>query len=635
MIAKWCFPSSNGGEKRGLNDSGIETFNDNPIKSLAREICQNSLDAVLKNKTAIVEFNTFSIDADEFPDKVGFKSILEDCYDYCKDNKNPKTPAFFKNALFRIDNRKINMLRISDFNTTGLKGSDWDNLVNSSGASEKAEGKGGSFGIGKNAPFACSEFRTIFYSTLDLDGNQKSKGVSKLISYKLGVNEDGTDNLSQGTGYYGVDTSYNIRELTNMLELDKDFKRTSSGTDIYVTGLKTTGQEDFKSNIIAEVLDGFLVAIWNGKLEIRVNGYIINKDTLSDVISTYSNSLNDNTKMCFNLLADSSTEWYSLPVKLSGTMPLGNIKFGFKLLINGTNKVSMVRGSGMKIFDKGNLCPSLRFVGLAMVEGESLNSLLRSLENPSHNKWEPQRSPDPTVAKDLLRDIYNSLSEKLNEVASKTFDDQIDIEGAGDYLPDEVEDEKTDQKQENIQNTESLNKIISVETKVLEKPRSVAHLETDEIGDDIESTQESEGQPTEGDGYDGFNHQGKKPHGSGERDFENVGMLPDDNFGGEELITVKAKDIRIFCINKKDQMYRLIFTPTTSSSKGYIAIYRLAEQNEKMSIEILGVKDPTLECTRNKIGYFEFKDGQQCKVDFKIEGEEYSTMEVKLYAYKG
>ena len=82
-------------------------------------------------------------------------------------------------------------------------------------------------------------------------------------------------------------------------------------------------------------------------------------------------------------------------------------------------------------------------------------------------------------------------------------------------------------------------------------------------------------------------------------------------------------------------MYRLIFTPTTSSSKGYIAIYRLAEQNEKMSIEILGVKDPTLECTRNKIGYFEFKDGQQCKVDFKIEGEEYSTMEVKLYAYKG
>jgi len=44
---------------------------------------------------------------------------------------------------------------------------------------------------------------------------------------------------------------------------------------------------------------------------------------------------------------------------------------------------------------------------------------------------------------------------------------------------------------------------------------------------------------------------------------------------------------------------------------------------------------PTLECTRNKIGYFEFKDGQPCKVDFKIEGEEYSTMEVKLYAYKG
>ena len=96
MKAKWCFPSNNGGEKRGLNDSGIETFNDNPIKSLAREICQNSLDAILQGKTAIVEFNTFSIKSSDFPDKDGFNDILNKCYDYSKDNKNPKTPNFFK-----------------------------------------------------------------------------------------------------------------------------------------------------------------------------------------------------------------------------------------------------------------------------------------------------------------------------------------------------------------------------------------------------------------------------------------------------------------------------------------------------------------------------------------------------------
>jgi len=634
MVAKWCFPSSNGGEKRGLNDSGIETFNDNPIKSLAREICQNSLDAVLKDKTAIVEFNTFSIDTINFPDKEGFRDILEKCFDFSKNNKNPKTPVFFKNAISKMDNKKITMLRISDFNTTGLKGSDWDNLVNSSGSSEKSEGKGGSFGIGKNAPFACSEFRTVFYSTLDLDGNQRSKGVSKLISYKLGENKDGSDNLSQGTGYFGFDTSFNILEMPTMLNLDTNFNRSASGTDIYVSALRTTGEEEFKTSIIAEVLDGFLVAIWQGKLEIRVNGYVINKDSLSSVIETYTKTLNDNTKMCFDLLSDTNTTWFKLPIKLSGTMPLGEVNFGFKLRYDGTNKVSMIRSSGMKILDKTNLCPSLRFVGLATIEGDALNNLLRSLENPSHNKWEPQRSAQPSVAKDLLRDMYNGLTEKLNEVASNTFDDQIDIEGAGDYLPDEIEEEKDKKSQENIDKQENLNKIINIEVKVIEKPRSVAHLETDEIGDDIESIEDAEGKTTEGDGYDGFNHEGEKPHGTGDRDFDNVGMLPDDDFGGEQLVTVKAKDMRVFCLNKKEQLYRFIFTPTTSSIKGYISLFKIAEQNDKMPVEIIYVKDSELEFIRNKIGYFKFEDGKPCKVDVKIEGEEYSTMEVKLYAYK-
>ncbi len=633
---KWCFPSSNGGEKQGLNNSGIQTFMDNPIKSLAREICQNSLDAVLKNKTAIVEFSTFSINSTDFPDKEGFTDILKRCSDFCKDNKNQKTFNFFKNALDKLNGRKLNMLRISDFNTTGLKGNDWDNLVNSSGSSEKTDNKGGSFGIGKNAPFACSDFQTVFYSTLDLDNKQKCKGVSKLISYKLGENADGSDNLSQGTGYYGIASPFNIKHINEMLDLDKNFKRTTSGTDIYISAFRTAGEEEFKANIIAEVLDGFLVAIWQGTLEIRVNGYIINKSTLNKVIDDYKKALNDNTIMCYGLLADQELEWYELPIKLSGTMTLGNIKFGFKLRYDGTNKVSMIRSSGMKILDKGNLCPSLRFVGLGLVQGDALNNLLRSLENPSHNKWEPQRSSDPNVARNLLRDIYNSMTEKLNEVASNTFDDQIDIEGAGDYLPDVVEEEQKTKEQKPIEQTETLNKIIDVETKVIETPKSVAHLETDEIGNDVQLVEESQGSPDEGDGYEGLEHQGKKPHGEGERELDDIGMNPDDeDYSGQEQIMVKAKDLRIFCINKKEQLYRLIFTPTTSSLKGFIAISKIAEQSEKMPARIIYVKDPNLEFTRNKIGYFEFKEGHPCKVDIKIEGEEYASMEVKLYAYKG
>ena len=41
----WRFPANDDGEDDHLNHPGIEDFRNTPIISLAREICQNSLDA--------------------------------------------------------------------------------------------------------------------------------------------------------------------------------------------------------------------------------------------------------------------------------------------------------------------------------------------------------------------------------------------------------------------------------------------------------------------------------------------------------------------------------------------------------------------------------------------------------------
>ena len=60
---KWSFPSNNYGQINGIADSGVETFKGTPIKSLAREICQNSLDAHRENSEATrIEFKTFDIE---------------------------------------------------------------------------------------------------------------------------------------------------------------------------------------------------------------------------------------------------------------------------------------------------------------------------------------------------------------------------------------------------------------------------------------------------------------------------------------------------------------------------------------------------------------------------------------------
>ena len=55
---KWRF---NPGDRLGINDSGIETFRGQIISYLAREICQNSLDAKLSNEEkVIVEFKSLN-----------------------------------------------------------------------------------------------------------------------------------------------------------------------------------------------------------------------------------------------------------------------------------------------------------------------------------------------------------------------------------------------------------------------------------------------------------------------------------------------------------------------------------------------------------------------------------------------
>ena len=162
---KWNFPSNNNGPILGIADSGVETFKGTPIKSLAREICQNSLDARLDDsKPTKIEFKTFDIDPKSIPDYSNFEDAFKRSLDFWSIQESTQAKKFFTRALKGLHSSSIKCLRISDFNTSGLTGSHeeynspWCNLTKSSGASDKSGSRGGSFGIGKFAPFACSVF---------------------------------------------------------------------------------------------------------------------------------------------------------------------------------------------------------------------------------------------------------------------------------------------------------------------------------------------------------------------------------------------------------------------------------------------------------------------------------------------
>lgn len=250
MNIGWNFPSSNYGTIKGISEAGIETFRGNLFQSLAKEICQNSLDArVNMDKPVKLEFMLTSVPKCEIDGFGELYKAMALCKDYWKDNI--KAFRFFSEAVKTCENEFLRVLRISDFNTTGLTGSNeyksspWQNLVKSSGVSDKNGISGGSYGIGKSAPFACSDLRTVYYSTLDNEGVQAYQGVANLASFKLEDKLFKEGGVTQGTGYYG-DKKTNAAVHTQFPM--GGFIREESGTDIYILGFIKS--EEWKDDIV-------------------------------------------------------------------------------------------------------------------------------------------------------------------------------------------------------------------------------------------------------------------------------------------------------------------------------------------------------------------------------------------------
>ncbi len=204
MQGEWKFVSNLNAVDSGLNDAGIETFSGDSQRANIREVIQNSIDQISDyarkdNLPVVVEFDYFTIDKENFYGYEQFKDILGSCKQCAEDDANVR--KFFEQAMSLMD-KPINVLRISDFNTTGLvgaetglKGTPWHNLIKAQGSSNKNMNSGGSFGIGKSAPFACSNLRTVFYAS-KVDDIYSYIGVSRLISHQEG------DEMTIGTGFY-------------------------------------------------------------------------------------------------------------------------------------------------------------------------------------------------------------------------------------------------------------------------------------------------------------------------------------------------------------------------------------------------------------------------------------------------
>ena len=126
---------------------------------------------------------------------------------------------------------------------------------------------GGSFGIGKNAPFASSSLSMVFYNTYALDGEKAFIGVAKIATL---FDED--KRPTQRVGQYQKNDDVN-EKWTPIFQEDSDvfrdvFIRDELGTDIIIAGFNQ--EENWLDNMAKAAAKNFFVAIAEDKLIVEL-----------------------------------------------------------------------------------------------------------------------------------------------------------------------------------------------------------------------------------------------------------------------------------------------------------------------------------------------------------------------------
>jgi hypothetical protein len=495
---KWSFPLNQNGPIQGFNDQGIEYFLGNPIESLAKEIIQNSIDAGLQDelKPVRVEFRKFYINTNDIPEKEKLIEFYLKGIESWPENEN--VVNFCKKAIESLSGLTIECLRISDFNTRGITGSNvfdqnsaWFNLTKGSGSTEKVGTAGGSKGIGKNAVFSNSSLRLVFYSTVDETGLMASQGLLKMVSLK-GLSLTSETEQTMGPIYYGNEKAHS--PLKHYLTLDDSYKRDlqTFGSDIFIIGFNPKS-EDWEKKIIEKTLLNFMFAIHSNRLEVNVEGYNLTKENYLTYLQNRQDRKNVKDLIAMaNVLSSKDTLTTSHLINNLGEFEVRVLKMAEA---DSSKKCWLIRKPWMMISSiKSTYLPLLPFTALVIIKGVNLNMFLRKLESAKHDSWEIERAGSKlekkeaeTIIKFINQKVVESIKSAFNLTSTTSITpigDELVIEHPGNDILENTEvinSKKPLIKLERSRNLKAINKKIK-EDPMIYNPET-GKLEPSENGD--------------------------------------------------------------------------------------------------------------------------------------------------------
>ena len=448
----WRFPPLAGGTRQGYTNNDIEGFQgEELIDNLAREICQNSLDAHSENNNDPVRvcFELKEVPTESYNAFVEYRKCLDGCHRLWGNDTDERLNSFLRDADEMLTRSKIPVLVASDYNTKGLKGSRtrelkgaWEALTGEDGISaDKGETGAGSYGIGKNAPFACSALSMVFYNTYaEFDHEKAFVGVARLASH---YNEENKE--TQRIGKYQYNDNQN--DIWNPIySEDQDefrdlFVRDQFGTDVIIAGFNQ--EADWLNNVAKAIIKNFFIAIHENRLIVELRWgtqyKILNSSTLAQEVSNYQDdkgmSITSQLYAAF-IVPDKKASITILEENDAEVYIKSESSFG-RTIANFRDTGMMVGQKSRRIFQ--------HYAAVLIIRGKALSKLLRDTEPPRHNTWDYKRIKRASERdkREQAKKAIELLDEQLLELLKNQFEivteDSVDASGVGEYLPDDLE----------------------------------------------------------------------------------------------------------------------------------------------------------------------------------------------------
>jgi hypothetical protein len=502
------FPPDNSDEWSGFNDPGVEHFTGAPYVAVGREMPQNTLDAT-KNPPARLVVKLLEIPTTQIPSLAEYRDAMKRCAQAAK-NESVKAQIFFKQALDLLNQPKLKVLQVADFNTTGVQGpckngTPYYALMKASGQSKKPGDHAiGSFGIGKFAPFATSSLRTVFVSTVwsgATGWHHYVQGKSVLMSHL-----DSRGKTRRGVGYWGISDGClpvsGLQGVPAWLQRSsrlKDLEK-AAGTTISILGFETV--KGWQDMLAASVAENFFGAINRGLLVAEVAGRRLDQTTLEQffqddaVRESIKDMRGEPSKFESSRLYLEVISSPKATIEQTENQHLGKCELRLLVREGMPRRVAVLR-DGMLITQEldrlRRFAEYKDFVAVLECKSSKGNELLRAMEPPRHDDFEPDRLPTTEAKRKgriALREVANWVRNMLGRHARDPISAVTNIEELKDFFADESGESLSGRDQEE----NPLGKII-IRARALRPPKKPTSwdVETEvDVGDNADAADTSD-----------------------------------------------------------------------------------------------------------------------------------------------